>query len=764
MKTLYSYYSALILLMFTASASAQYIQVNDTYTAQQLVQALVGSSCAQVSNITINGSPDTSSYGYFTSGTSSFPFANGIVLSTGYARSAPGPNNSLLSEGSTAWLGDNDLEAALNVNNTINATVLEFDFIPFTDRISFDYIFSSEQYLTSVTSQAQCNYTDGFAFLLKEAGSTGAYQNLAVVPGTNIPVKVNTVRGVGACPTANEQYFGGFNGSNHPTNYNGQTVVLKAQSNVTAGTLYHIKLVVADQGNNLYDSAIFLGGGSFNASTTLGPDVLNANNDGLCAGETLTLNAFSTLATNYQWFLNNTAIPGENNATYIVTAEGDYSVEVTLGATCTSEGSIRVEYAVLPASNQVLLQCDEDGDGLTTFNLTTAGNAITTNEQGLAVTYYTDLNDANAGTGFITDSEAFDNTVLGQVVFARVENLRACYTISEITLQTSANGVTNPTPLQECDEDGTDDGLTSFDLTQRDAEILQGLPANLQLQYFTSREDALQIVNPIPNPANFTTTVQNTQTVYARIFNGSECYGIAELQLNVFSFGTSFDDEEVILCGATPIQLSAGTGFASYSWNTSPVQTTETITVSAPGAYTVTVTNANNCTGQKTFTVLQSGAATGAVIKVNDFKGNRNSITVTAEGSGDYEYSLDGINYQETPVFENLLSGEYTVYINDKNGCGPPYTDTVYVLDYPKFFTPNGDGVNETWRIPYLNFYPESIVTIYDRYGKIVGSFRGNEAGWDGKFKNKVLPSTDYWFAIQLINGKIITGHFAMVR
>ena len=140
------------------------------------------------------------------------------------------------------WNGDPDLNDAFRFNNTFNATILEFDFIPLGNRISFDYIFSSEQYLSSPSSN-QCNYTDGFAFLLKKKWRDN-YENLAVVPGTNIPVKVNTVRGSGTiCPPTNQAYFDAFNGTNHPTNFNGQTKVLKAESDVIPGETYHIKLV-----------------------------------------------------------------------------------------------------------------------------------------------------------------------------------------------------------------------------------------------------------------------------------------------------------------------------------------------------------------------------------------------------------------------------------------------------------------------------------------------------------------------------------------
>ncbi|RYZ51459.1 MAG: PKD domain-containing protein, partial [Sphingobacteriales bacterium] len=163
--------------------------------------------------------PNGNSFAYFSANGSSFPFQDGVVLTTGNATSATGPNASILSEGPSNWPGDSDLENAIQLGNTVNATVLEFDFIPAASYFSFDYIFSSEQYLSSPSAN-QCGFTDGFAFLLKKAGTSEPYQNLSVVPGTTTPVTVNSVRGAGTiCPVSNPNYFDAFNDFEHPTNY-----------------------------------------------------------------------------------------------------------------------------------------------------------------------------------------------------------------------------------------------------------------------------------------------------------------------------------------------------------------------------------------------------------------------------------------------------------------------------------------------------------------------------------------------------------------
>lgn len=652
--------------------NAQNISVDESYTPQDLVEdILINSTCANVFNVSVSGGNFASgekSYGYFDGIGTTFPFQNGIILSTGKINNAPGPNGYLSDDGGgMGWNGDPDLNDALGLSNTFNATVLEFDFIPLGNRISFDYIFSSEQYLSSPSSN-QCNYTDGFAFLLKRNGDI-SYQNLAVIPGTTTPVKVNTVRGPGTiCPPANAAYFDAFNGTTHPTNFNGQTTVLTAQSDVIPGQTYHIKLVIADEGNYRYDSAIFLGGGSFNFTIDIGDDRLIANGNPLCQGENLVVNATQVGATGYQWFQNTIAIPGATNATYNITSAGDYSVEINYGPTCQTTGAIKIEYA------DVLI-IDED-----TFT--------------------------------------------------------------------------------ECDADNNQDGKTVFNLDTIKNQLFTNLPSNYIVSFFELQTSTTEL------PSNFTNTTAYNQTIYSRVMNVQGCYSDYPVNLRVNTFDTVLVDETIGLCENESLILNAGNGFASYEWNTNPPQYTQQITINSGGIYEVTLTNASNCSKTKTFTIEASGIATIEDIIINDFQENNSAtIQISASSLGDYEFSLDGVNYQDSNIFSNLNAGEYTVYVQDKKGCGIVF-ETFYILDYPKYFTPNGDGYNDTWNIKNLDKrnLENSIITVLDRYGKLIKQVSGTSEGWNGTFNGEILPSTDYWFTIELTNGKTIKGHFTLKR
>ncbi len=750
----------------TETIGAQNIAVDQSYTAQQLVKdVLISSTCATVSNFVVSGGDfgtGEESFGYFNAGTSGFPFAEGIVLSTSRAISTQGPNDSLLSEDAGNWFGDADLEQALNITNTSNATILEFDFTPETSQISFDYIFASEEYHDS----APCTYSDGFAFLLKEVGSASNYQNLALIPNTTIPVKVTTVHPLitagNGCPAQNEAYFGSYNPSVCPINFNGQTVVMTAKADVIPGTPYHIKLVIADETNPQYDSAIFLKGGSFSVGTDLGPDRLITTNNPVCYGQTYNLDATESGTNSYKWFKDGVEITGETNPIYTVSGPGVYKVEITINSTtCIAIGEVKIEYVGAPTTPVTLVQCDDDNDGIATFNLTNLNTVITQgNTQGNTIAYYESLSDAQNQLNQIANTTNYQS-VSGNQLTARVSNIFGCLSYVPVNLQIANNALPNVNPTV-CDEDGTFDGITAIDLNQDVTPvILAGLPSGLVVEYYLNNNDAFLQINPLPNP--FTNTIANAQTIYARIVNGPDCYGVIPVPLQIVAFNPpNFKPEDLYLCDGETITIGVANGFTSYLWNT--LETTSTISINSDGNYSVTVTNAVGCEAIKTFSVTASSPPVITSIDINDFSGDNNTVQINVSGNGNYEYSLNGFYFQDTSLFTNVAPDEYFVVVRDKNGCNPEANEHIYVLDFPKYFTPNGDGIHDVWEIKNLWFYPNAMVSIFDRFGKLIYAFNPNNGGWNGELNQYKLLSDDYWFVIHLGNGRNIKGHFAMKR
>src|SRR5690606_12085068 len=212
----------------------------------------------------------------------------------------------------------------------------------------------------------------------------------------------------------------------------------------------------------------------------------------------------------------------------------------------------------------------------------------------------------------------------------------------------------------------------------------------------------------------------------------------------------------------------APSGFDNYEWKDDRgniLSANRSVLIYRPGNYSLTVYKLINgilCNSTRNIEVIgyEEPVITNVITIDNS---DNNSLEIIAVGNGNYSYSLDGINYQEANIFENIPGGIYTVYVKDMLGCGMD-KETVSIISYPKFFTPNGDGTNDYWCIKGLYNLPGSVTNIFDRYGKSIASLGYNSSGWDGTYNGTPLPATDYWFEAVLPNGRTIKGHFSLSR
>ncbi|MGJ8550812.1 T9SS type B sorting domain-containing protein [Winogradskyella wichelsiae] len=305
-----------------------------------------------------------------------------------------------------------------------------------------------------------------------------------------------------------------------------------------------------------------------------------------------------------------------------------------------------------------------------------------------------------------------------------------------------------------------------------DITIYEGIIVDCEdcvFSYFENLFDAdnYDEAGKILDPENYN-WYQDTVIVYARIDSPDQCYQIAEIILYLEDTPMIGIDDFVGICaGYNTISIDAGYGFNSYLWSTG--ETTQIITISEEnlGLYSVTITEEHidyTCSSTKEFEVILSNTAVISQIDIRDWSENDNSITIqlSAVSLGDYEYSIDNVNYQNSTKFTNLSAGEYTVYVRDKNGCGIA-EEIIYLLNYPKYFTPNGDGNHDTWFIENTYSEPSLTIKIFDRYGKILKILDYN-AYWDGTYKGNMLPNSDYWFVVTRENGQRYTGHFSLKR
>jgi len=309
-----------------------------------------------------------------------------------------------------------------------------------------------------------------------------------------------------------------------------------------------------------------------------------------------------------------------------------------------------------------------------------------------------------------------------------------------------------------------------FQLSDADSQVLAGTLSGLNLVYYESYENALLEQNPLGT--SYTNTSAYSQIIYARVENANACYGISKVQLTVHElpvietvfetlYCLNFFPETITLTGGV-----IGDSPNNYYYNWSTGETTSTIEINQTGIYTVTVTNVNGCSKERRIMVLPSNIATFTNIDVVDATEN-NMVTVFVTGEGDYHYAIDNSTgpYQDSNTFENVRPGFHTIYVRDKNECGI-VDKLISVIGFPKYFTPNGDGYNDTWQVYGVSaqFQPNSVIYIFDRFGKLLKQLDPKGPGWDGKFNGDPLPTSDYWFAVTLEDGRVFKSHFTLKK
>ena len=453
-----------------------------------------------------------------------------------------------------------------------------------------------------------------------------------------------------------------------------------------------------------------------------------------------------------------------------ITEEVFVRIETILNENCFDTTSFNLVINPLPEVMGLnLSQCDEDGiyDGLTIFNLTEINTTLINNVPDRVTKFYTSLTSAQNSTNEI-DGTAFSNSSNPQNVYVQLINSNTnCFDIAELTLAVNVTTGTDTT-LESCDSDGTEDGLFNFTLTDADAAVLAGLPVTYTLSYYETYQEALLETNPLT--ANYTNTTPYNQTLFARIENDNNCYGINQVELIVHELPQIVIEEERIYCLNTfpaIITLEGGVlnGFPNsffYDWSTGA--TTPQIQVNSTGTYTVTVSDANGCSKLRTITVLPSNTATFDSIEIVDAV-EANSVTIFVSGEGDYEYALDTefFGFQDSNTFIGVGPGFHTVYVRDKNDCGT-VKKNISVIGFPKFLTPNGDGYNDRWHVYGINTpnQANSKVYIFDRYGKLLIQLNPLGDGWDGTYNGAIMPTSDYWFYVKLEDGRFFKGHFTL--
>ncbi|MBD3583719.1 choice-of-anchor L domain-containing protein [Flavobacterium selenitireducens] len=637
----------------------------DQYTIEELVEdVLLNSTCANVSNITYSTGTNynsTPGIGYFNKNGSTFQFDEGVVMTSGNVLNAPGPNDSVLSDGEyETWPGDADLEAIIlaatgQPMNSMNASILEFDFIPITPSISFNFLFASDEYGTF-----QCTFSDAFAFLLTDINNNTT-TNLAVIPGTGTPVSVVTIRDElynGGCASVNPQYFDEYyllpEGSDPlgaPINFNGVTVPLTAQATVNPGTPYHIKLVIADRQDNSYDSAVFLEGGSFDiGNIELGDDFVQADGTALCAGSSFVLNSgLDPEQYTFSWTQDGEVIPNANGSTYTVTEPGVYGVTAVYNtSSCTASDAVTIEFypPLQPGTPEDLYKCDESG--FAAFTLSEADASILNGASPAAfqVTYYLTQADAEASINPLPN--IYTNVLqFQQTIYANMHTASGCFAIVALDLV-----VSDDAPEFTITED--------FTICEGSSEVITVTPLNANQAVWTY--SWTWEGNPLPDT---TPTITVTQAgTYVVTVNNAGCTGTGTVVVTTIPATVAPELADVEACDSytLPALTDANLTYTTGPNCTGAVLAAGTVITTTQTVYVCATTG--TCINSTEFEVVIN-----ATPNVGDFQAvvACDSYALPALAVGGYFGQPGGVD----PITGDLGVGVHTVYVYAATGTAP---------------------------------------------------------------------------------------------
>ncbi|MBI4946229.1 MAG: choice-of-anchor L domain-containing protein [Bacteroidetes bacterium] len=730
-----------LLSIFPHVSKAQ-LNIDTNATISQIIAKLVESGNA-VSNVVMKCPAGAS--GIFTNGTSTnIGISQGVLLTSGRAVSVNGiagqsASNVLLAPGDS-------ILTAISGKGTVDACRIEFDIIPMGDTLQIQYVFGSDEYYGAADGSGWefTQFIDMFGFFISGPNPSGGNYtntNIALVPGTNLPVNIDNINGwpPGFCPgSCHNNYYidNDFIAKNDSTiTYNGFTVPLTAQAKVTPCVSYHVIIVIADVGNNLgaylFDSGVFLS--KIKSSV---PAVHATGATTMCPGDFTTLSA--TNAINYTWSpatgLNTTT---GSTVTASPSVTTNYVVTGTSGSCRTSKDSVTVTIGQTPFALTIISKPDTCGKHVGSATVTPIGgqapyiytwspnvgsSAVATSlGQGTYVVTVMDATGCRMSTKTVTIG-----SVAGNGNFPVATSLS-----SNIKCNGDSNGTVVATPLG-----GTGPYTYSWTPKGGQTATATGLKAGTYSVSVTDITGSCPAISTItltqPNPLS--TQLSSTDA------NCNNKFGVATVTVT-----------------------TGGTSPYTYSWNTTPTRTTQSVTDLSAGIYFVTATDNNGCT------------AISNNVTIADIKIPSALFTPTpAEGESPLDVafanaSTESLSYQwnfgngtgstsNSPTTTYTQAGEYTVKLIalSTNGCTDTTIHFIKVssisgLEFPNVFTPNEDGTNDLFKPIIAKNATTMQITIFNRWGEEVykwGTTSGETwKGWDGTGKsgNKTSDGTYYY-------------------
>lgn len=786
-----------VLFLFILSHSFAQLQTAGGQTPDQLVQNVLLGPGVSVSNVSYSGA--TSAIGTFNATNASIGIDEGIIMTTGTIYQGPdgpfGPNdvpNSGLDNNSGGY---GKLSELVNTN-TYNATLLEFDFIPLSDTVRFKYVFASEEYPEFVNQ----GYNDVFAFFISGPGIQGGTQNMAIIPGTTQPVSIDNVNS-----NLNSNYFvDNGNGSQSPFNndpyyvqYDGFTVPLEAVSKVQCGETYHLRIAIADAGDPIYDSGIFL---EKNSLTSVQPVQVSyqLSSDPYGDGQTMAQNCTSV------------EVKVERSGTSVNQA---LSIPITLSGSAV-EG---LDYSNVPNSVDFA-----PGQTVVTFNIDALNNPGLASVANLVLQF--EINDPCGNNNFQT-IELFIRPVEpvsvsvdvpevicpGETIelIADAQGGGGGYTYQWNTGATTQSITVNPNSTQTYSVQVTDNCLNETATTTVEVEVpvydpltisatndiveqCPYVPYDLVVEAIGGAGDySYEWTNQTSGNVIGTTPAINVSapaTTTYKIVVTDQCgeSDSTTVTITILSPPLLLDitpSQEICPGDSVLINVDATGGFGNYYYNwphsgdtvssvwVKPNQTTtyrvivkddcQTFQVEAETKVVVVKPDAN-------FSAITTPMYIGLPITFQNLTNNGDTYYWDL-GNGETSTMVHPNNTYDTP-------GDYeiTLIATDKKGCIDSITKIITILDevyiyVPNTFTPGGtDRFNNFFEVSTVGVVDLKI-EIFNRWGELLFEAYDVDFKWDGSFGGKYIQDGTYVWIIEYqtvhsIEKKVLRGHINVLK
>ena len=626
------YISIILFLLIVRTSTAQLTTTRGNLPAA-LVDTLVGTGVT-ITNIVYTGNANSKGT-YKCIGGCNLGSPRGIFLTSGDA--APGGNSPASSFHSTdmGTGGDTQLDALLSPPDfTTDAAVLEFDFTAATDSVQFKYVFGSEEYNDYVNS-----FNDAFAFFISGPGIPGGTKNIAIVPGTNTPVTIDNVNNgyaaagsAGAGPCTNCAYYhDNVLGGSGSIFFDGFTVPMVAGIRVMPCETYHMKFVVADVNDHVFDTGVFLQANSFSSLGQIqiyanGQPQANSDTVLVCTGDSVTLTI--------------------NPASHYLWSNGD-----------TTQSIVVTQANLAPGGNY---SCVIANPLVACFAWTTFIKVMFVNP---VATITTSGPTALCPGGSVTLTSSIANSYLwsnGATTQSINVNTAGTYTVT-VTNVPSCNSVSAPVVITMANPAASVTGTTSICAGQSTT-----LTATAGASYLWSTGATTQSITP---------TTSNTYTVTVTFAGGCTASGSSVVTVNPLPSTTITGINSI--CQGASTTLNAGAGFSGYLWSTGA--TTATINTGIAGPYTVTVTGAGGCSSTATRSVTVNPLPTPAITGTTTFCQGNNSTLNAGGGYANYLWSTGAT----TQTLNVTASSNYIVTVTDANGCSKSTNAVVTVNANP---------------------------------------------------------------------------------